>query len=96
MSQYEKLLSVVAQSAQMLVETPDWKLRIYNVLKLLGEAAQASHAYLFENHLDENNIEVSSLRYEWANTNYEATNHISDFQNVPLKDETMLEWYETL
>lgn len=94
--QNEKLLSVVAQSAQMLVETSDWKLKINDVLKLLGEAAQASHAYLFENHLDENGIEVSSLRYEWANPNHSVSSHILDFQNVPLKHEDMMRWYEML
>lgn len=94
--QNEKLLSVVAQSAQMLVETSDWKLKINDVLKLLGEAAQASHAYLFENHLDENDIEVSSLRYEWENPNHSISSHIADFQNVPLQHEDMMDWYEML
>ncbi|HCK64846.1 MAG TPA: hypothetical protein DHW49_01145 [Anaerolineae bacterium] len=94
--QNEKLLSVAAQSAQMLVETSDWKEKIYDVLKLLGEAAEASHAYLFENHLDENGIEVSSLRYEWENPNHNISSHVSDFQNVPLKHEEMMQWYKVL
>lgn len=94
--QNEKLLSVVAQSAQMLVEAKDWKLKINDVLKLLGEAAQASHAYLFENHLDENGIAVSSLRYEWENPTHAISSHIADFQNVPLQHEDMMDWYEIL
>ncbi|NJN79531.1 MAG: hypothetical protein HC797_03165, partial [Anaerolineales bacterium] len=75
--QNENLLSVVAQSAQMLVETSDWKIKINDVLRLLGEAAQASHAYLFENHLDENDVEVSSLRYEWENPTHSVSSHIA-------------------
>lgn len=94
--QNEKMLSVAAQSAQMLVETSDWKEKIYEVLKLLGEAAGASHAYLFENHLDENGIEVSSLRYEWENPHHNISSHVSDFQNVPLKHEEMMQWYKIL
>lgn len=94
--QNEKLLSVVAQSAQMLVETSDWKLKIYDVLKLLGEAAQASHAYLFENHLDENEIELTSLRYEWENPIHNVSSHVADFQNVPLQHEEMMAWYKLL
>ncbi|GEM_PF-1676179 len=94
--QNAKLLSVVAQSAQMLVETADWKTKINDVLSLLGEAAQASHAYLFENHFDEHGAEVSSLKYQWSNTNCETADDISDFQNVPLKHASMMDWYETL
>jgi PAS domain S-box-containing protein len=94
--QNEKMLSVAAQSAQMLVETTDWKEKINEVLKLLGEASQASHAYLFENHLDENGVEVSSLRYEWENPHHNISSHVSDFQNVPLKHEEMMQWYKIL
>jgi PAS domain S-box-containing protein len=94
--QNEKMLSVAAQSAQMMVETSDWKEKINDVLKLLGEASQASHAYLFENHLDENGIEVSSLRYEWENPHHNISSHVSDFQNVPLKHEDMMRWYKIL
>lgn len=94
--QNEKMLSVAAQSAQMMVETSDWKEKINDVLKLLGEASQASHAYLFENHLDENGVEVSSLRYEWENPHHNISSHVSDFQNVPLKHEDMMRWYKIL
>jgi len=94
--QNEKMLSVAAQSAQMMVETSDWKEKINDVLKLVGEASQASHAYLFENHLDENGVEVSSLRYEWENPHHNISSHISDFQNVPLKHEEMMQWYKIL
>lgn len=94
--QNEKMLSVAAQSAQMMVETADWREKIYDVLKLLGEAADASHAYLFENHLDEHGIEVSSLRYEWENPQHNIAIHSSNFQNVPLKHQDMMTWYETL
>lgn len=92
----EILLSVVAQSAQMLVEAPDWKLKINDVLKLLGEAAQASHAYLFENHLTEQGTEATSLRYEWENPNCPISNPFTVFQNVELQVEDMMDWYETL
>ena len=94
--QNEKLLSVVAQSAQLLVETADWKSKINDVLQLLGEAAGASHAYLFENHLDENGIEVSSLKYEWENPTHPVSTDVSDFQNVPLQHEDMMDWYVLL
>jgi PAS domain S-box-containing protein len=91
--QNEKLLAVVAQSAHILVDASDWKERIYEVLQLLGENVQASHAYLFENHLDKNDVEVSSLRYEWSNPAHYASSHFEDFQNVPLFDESMPNWY---
>lgn len=94
--QNERMLSVAAQSAQMLVEATDWRLKIDEVLQILGEAAQASHAYLFENHFDDNGVEVSSLRYEWENPQHKISSHVADFQNIPLKEDDVMDWYEVL
>ena len=37
------LLDAIAQSAVKLLEAPDWRTEINDLLKLLGEATNASH-----------------------------------------------------
>lgn len=91
--QTDALLDAIAQSALKLLETPDWHSEINYLLKLLGEATHASHAYLFENHFDENSQLVTSQKYEWFGPGQKAEIDNPDFQNVPVMEEGMFDWY---
>ena len=87
------LLDAIAQSAVKLLEAPDWRTEINDLLKLLGEATNASHAYLFENHLGKNRQIVTSQKYEWVGVGQKPEINNPDFQNVPVLEEGMSEWY---
>lgn len=94
--QKEKILAAIAQSAQLLIETSNWKNKTNEVLALVGKASNASHAYLFQNDLDENKIPVTSQKYEWVAEGQVAEINNRDYQNVPLYEEPMREWYELM
>jgi PAS domain S-box-containing protein len=91
--QRDALLDAIAQSALKLLEAPDWRSEINDLLRLLGEVTNASHAYLFETHLDENQQLVTSQKYEWAGMGQKAEINNPDFQNVPVLEEGMSDWY---
>jgi hypothetical protein len=65
-------------------------------LRLLGQATNASHAYLFENHLDEDARFVTSQKYEWVGAGQKAEIDNLDFQNVPILKSNMSDWYTTV
>ena len=91
--QRDALLDAIAQSALKLLEAPDWRTEINELLRLLGEATNASHAYLFENHLDENLQLVTSQKYEWVGAGQKAQIDNPDFQNLPVLEDGMSDWY---
>ncbi len=94
--QHDALLDAIAQSALKLLESPDWHTEINNLLRLLGEATNASHAYLFENHFDENAQLVTSQKYEWVGAGQKVELDNPDFQKVPVMEEGMADWYSML
>jgi len=64
--QREAILSAVANTAQHLLRSSNWRNEMDAILKLLGEATGASHVYIFENHAGADGIMLSSIRYEWT------------------------------
>ncbi|MBK8822781.1 MAG: PAS domain S-box protein [Anaerolineales bacterium] len=96
LGQRDALLNAIAQSAQKLLSAQDWRTEINDLLCLLGKATQASHVYIFENHLDENKKLVTSQKYEWVGEgqNIEIANQ--EFQNVPLQEDGASNWYATI
>src|SRR5688572_24288277 len=94
--QKENILAATAKSAQLLLDSPDWRSKINELLTLLGKSTNASHAYLFENHPDQNGDPVISQKYEWVADGQLPDIDNPDYQNVPLVDEKMTDWYVTL
>lgn len=94
--QKEAILSAIAESAQMLVGATDWETKLPDVLEKLGSASKASHAYLFRNHKDENGQLLTSLIYEWGNPTQNYPSQPEEFQNIPVLEENMVDWYNAL
>jgi len=96
-AQREAILSAVAETAQLLLKSRNWRDEINNVLKLLGEAASASHVYVFENHLGADGVMLSSQRYEWVPSGIQPELDHPDFQNTHLIPMPGIEeWYDNL
>jgi PAS domain S-box-containing protein len=91
--QKENILAATAKSAQLLLDSTDWKSRINELLALLGKATNASHAYLFENHDNAHGEPVTSQRYEWVAEGQVSEIDNPDYQNVPLFEENIREWH---
>ncbi len=64
--QREAVLSAVAQTAQQLLKSTDWRMEMQFILKQLGEATNASHVYVFVNHPGTVDVILSSMEYEWT------------------------------
>lgn len=95
--QREAILAAVAETAQLLLKSRNWRDEIDIVLKLLGEATGASHVYIFENHPSQDGIVRSSQKYEWTMPGMipELDNLI--YQNTRLIPMPGIEdWYESL
>jgi PAS domain S-box-containing protein len=94
--QKENILAATAKSAQLLLDATDWRSKINELLALLGNATNASHAYLFENHLDQNGKPATSQKYEWVAEGQVSEIDNPGYQNVPLLEEKMTDWFNTV
>jgi len=82
--QREAVLSAVAQTAQQLLKSSDWQDDIQSILGVLGEAANASHVYIFINHPGSEDVVLSSMVYEWSAPDTESELNNPAFQNTKL------------
>jgi len=96
--QREAILGAAAKTAQLLLKTADWHSQIDVILQSLGQAANASHVYLFDNHQGSEGQVLYSQRYEWAAPDMETSLQRSTLQDNPLFPVTLgkEEWHERL
>lgn len=94
--QKERILSAIAQSAQVLLDAQAWETKIEEMLALLGRVSGASHSYLFQNHTNEQGQLLSSLKYQWKNPEQSCLSEVNAFQDIPLLEEDMIDWYNIL
>jgi PAS domain S-box-containing protein len=64
--QHGAILEAVAFAAERLLLIPDWREAAEEVLSRIGEASGVSRAYIIENHFDEDERLLGSLRAEWC------------------------------
>ncbi|MBI4673807.1 MAG: PAS domain-containing protein [Chloroflexi bacterium] len=62
----DAILKAVSFAAAAFLRAPQWEQHSGEVLARLGEAAQVSRVYIFENHRAPGDILLSSQRYEWC------------------------------
>lgn len=94
--QRESILAVVAEAANLLLKSPDWKLEIDSILEKLGRTINASHAYLCENRLRSDGMATSSMIFEWTAPGFRSDLGNPLFQNVPLREPGFESWFEIL
>lgn len=94
--QRESILAVVAEAANLLLKSPDWKLEIDSILKNLGTTINASHAYICENRLQADGTPVSSMIFEWTAPGFSSDLGNPMYQNVPLREPDFELWYEIM
>ena len=81
----ESILEAITFTAEQFLKTSDWHDTIGVVLQRLGEELNASHAYLFEKHVDAEGAPLSSMTYEWTAPGCIADLGDPEFQNMPSK-----------
>ena len=94
--QRESILAVVAEAANRLLKASDWKTEIDSILANLGSVINATHAYLFDNHMNDDGAPVTSMRYEWTAPGYPTDLGAALYQNVLLKEPGFDSWYEVM
>ncbi len=94
--QRESILEVVAEAANLFLKSSDWKNEINVVLEKLGKTINATHAYVFENHVGEDGVPVASMRFEWTADSYPTDLGNPKYINLPLKEEEFDSWYEDM
>ena len=93
--QRDRLLQAVAEAANYLLGEMNYETRIDRALAVLGEAAKADRAYLFENHPHPVTEEIAvSLKFEWTRSCIKSTHH--HWQNQPYQAPRLARWYTVL
>ena len=92
----DRILEGVRFAAQELLSTEDWKQAIHGVLAKLGQAAEASRAYIFENHNRSDGTLVCSHRYEWVVPGILPQIDDPEMQSVPWLGSGLDAWMQTL
>ncbi len=90
------ILNAVRSAAELFLGTFSWQTHIQTVLAELGQAAEASRAYIFENHCAPNGTILTSQRYEWVATGIEPQLANPDLQNLALADIGFMRWHTVL
>ncbi|MEH2275592.1 MAG: EAL domain-containing protein [Nostoc sp.] len=93
--QRDRLLQAVAEAANYLLGEMNSKTGIDRALAVLGEAAKADRAYLFQNHPHPATGEIAvSLRFEWTHSFIEPTHQ--HWQNQPYQASGLARWHTVL
>ena len=92
----EIILEAIAFAAEQFLKMPDWRLNIDRVLERLGQTLNATHAYLFEDHLSSEGEPVTSMRYEWTAPGFPSDLDGPYFQNSPIHKEGFEDQVEAL
>lgn len=94
--QRDAILSAVSFGSERLLKNNDWQSVINEVLAKLGEAAQASRIYIFQNHPPTPTGDILiDQKYEWVAEGITPEIDNPDLQNLSL-DEVLPRWKTTL
>lgn len=89
------LWKVVANVGEQ-IKNPDFKTYLPKILEDFGKAAEASRAYIFENHIAENGEILSSQWMEWAADGITPQIHNPDLQAISFVENGFQRWIDEL
>ncbi len=92
----DAILKALATSTKQFLYVTSFEEGIQEMLRLLGEAAEVSRVYVFENHLGEDGTSLTSQRYEWVAPGIEPTLGNRDLQNASWMAAGMWRWVEIM
>jgi PAS domain S-box-containing protein len=92
----EQILQAVAEIAQRLLEAPSCKECAPEILQKLGQAAQVSRVYIFENHVSETGALLTSQRFEWVSEGISPQIENPALQNFDYVANGFARWVELL
>lgn len=92
----DAILETVAYSAEQFLKASSWGEHIQEALTLLGNIAQVSRAYIFENHPGADGELLTSQRYEWVAKGISKQIDNPQLQHVSIRDKGFFRWEEIL
>lgn len=89
-----RVLESVRFAGQQLLSAADWTTIVEDVLAKIGQAANVSRVYIFENHQQPDGSMLSSECYEWVAPGINSTRHL--WQNFRWQGSGLEAWAEQL
>ncbi len=94
LSARDTILQAVAYAAEYFLLHSRTDVPLEKVLGRLGEAAQVSRVYIFENHRASNGTLLTSQRYEWTAEGISSQKGNPDLENFPIVEGGFDRWLE--
>lgn len=92
----DRILESVRFAAQQFLRAAKWQSVIDEVLRQIGRAADASRAYVYQNHRDDAGRLCTSQLFEWAAPGIPPQMSNPDLQAVPYLDAGFGRWHDML
>ena len=92
----DAILEAVRVAAECFLETASWEGSIEVVLARLGQAAEVSRVYIFENYLGEDGRPWATQRYEWVASEVSVQIHNPLLKALPYRAAGFGRWEEVL
>jgi len=92
----ERFLECLSKVSQQLLRASNIAEALPAALRRLGETADVSRVYLFENHPGPEGELLCSRRYEWCAPEFEPQTDSPELQNFPYIARGFARWMETL
>jgi signal transduction histidine kinase/CheY-like chemotaxis protein len=92
----DRIMEAVGFAAERFLAAPDWEQTTNEVIRRLGMATEVSRVNLFENHLDEEGVLLTSQRYEWVASDVKPQIDNPKLQGFPSYGEGHARWAEKL
>ena len=92
----DRIMESVRFAGQKLMSKDKWEDAITDILSKIGQATEASRAYVFENHIGDDSRLLCSLRYEWVAPDVDSRLHRANLRNVSYSENSLGHWIEKL
>lgn len=92
----DRILEAITFAAEQFLSVPDWQANMNGILEQLGRVMNASHAYVFEHHLNANGDIVASMTFEWVAPGHDPAIDFPDYQDSDLLVKGFERYFETL
>jgi len=92
----DEILQAVAFTSQRLLQTESWDQAMKEILARLGQAADVSRVYIFENHKADDGTLLTSQRYEWVAPGITPQIDNPELQNFPWVESGFERWVTIL
>lgn len=96
LSRREAIMYAINLAAEEFLREPTWEQNIPEVLENLGRAADVSRVHVVVNHTTDEEVVLSSLRYEWAADGIAPQINNPGLKNISMERDGFARWVEAM